>query len=126
MRSFVFETAEMSYYLAYVNTQMSEGTDATREEVLHEFLKQNEKRRGHPSALFDIGDRGFAMDAALTYARLAALAQKRGANQEAQQYLVRAASFCPQFGWKECSIEKISYMVKRLDKKGTFKTSGTK
>jgi hypothetical protein len=47
---------------------MSESMDAEREVVLHEFIKRIKKRRGHPSALFDEGERGSAMESALTYA----------------------------------------------------------
>lgn len=123
-RSFAFDAAEVTYYSAYMETQMSQGTDASLEEAIRGFLTLIEQRKGHPSTLFT--EKDIATDAALSNARLAALAQKRGAPQEAQQYLARAASFCPQMGWKDCSAEKISYMVQRLDKDGIFKTGGTK
>jgi hypothetical protein len=118
-RSLAFDMVEVEYFGAYIGMQMSEGTDASREEALHAFLALNEKRRVRPSEFFT--ERILATDSALAYARLAALAQKRGATQEAQQYLNRAASFCPQIGWQECSAEKITYMVQRLDKQGIFK-----
>lgn len=123
-RSFAFDAAEITHYSAYMKTQMVQGTDASLEEAIRGFLALIEKRKGHQSPW--LTEKVFATDAALSNARLAALAQKRGATQEAQQYLNRAASFCPQLGWKECSAEKITSMVQRLDKEGIFKPSGAK
>jgi hypothetical protein len=57
----------MSNYLAFIKAQMSEGTVAAREEVLHEFIMRIKKRREHPSALFYEGQSGSAMDSALTH-----------------------------------------------------------
>jgi len=122
--AFAFDMAEVGYFAAHMDMQFSEGTDAAREEVIHTFLALNEKQKARPSEFFT--ERMLATDSALAYARLAALAQKRGATQEAQQYLARAASFCPQIGWQECSAEKITYMVQRLDKQGIFSTGAHK
>ena len=119
-----FDMAETGYFVAHMETQFSEGTDATREEAIHAFLALNEKRKARPNELFT--EKILAADSALAYARLAALAQKRGATQEAQQYLNRAESFCPQIGWQDCSAEKITYMVQRLDKQGIFKAGANK
>ncbi|MBZ0105704.1 MAG: hypothetical protein K8H84_08745 [Sulfuricella denitrificans] len=119
-----FDMAEFGYFAAHVDTQLSEGTDATREEAIHTFLALIEKRKTRPNEL--LNEKIIATDSALSYARLAAMAQKRGAIQEAQQHLKRAESFCPQIGWQDCSAEKITYMVQRLDKQGIFKTGANK
>jgi hypothetical protein len=113
-----FDMAEMEYYFTLNEVQMAEGTDATREEALRGFLAFIEKRRGHESPWFT--EKIYATDSALANARLSALAKKRGANQEADEYLNRAASFCPQIGWQECSVEKIASVAQRLDKHGLF------
>lgn len=110
--------ADLSYYRAYMETQLTEGTDAAREEAIHTYLALIEKRKTRPSMLFT--KRGFAIDSALSYARLAALAKKRGAIQDAQHYLALAESFCPQIGWQKCSADKITHVVQRLDKQGLF------
>ncbi|HTD90097.1 MAG TPA: hypothetical protein VK663_05510, partial [Burkholderiales bacterium] len=65
-------------------------------------------------------ERLLATDSALSYARLAALARKRGATQEAEQHVKQAVWYCPEIGWKVCSIEEINYIVERLDKRGVF------
>jgi len=109
-----FDMAEMEYYFTHNEVQMAEGTDATREEALRSFLAFIEKRRGNESPWFT--EKIYATDSALANARLFALAKKRGATQEATEYLGRAASFCPQIGWKECSAEKIVQLSQRLDK----------
>lgn len=117
-RALALDMVETAYYSAYTEMQMAEGTDASREEATRGFLALIEKRKGHWTPLFT--EKGYAIDSALTNARLSALAQKRGATQEAQEYLSRAASFCPQIGWQECSAEKIVSFAKRLDKHGLF------
>lgn len=114
------DIAETDYLLVHMERQFSEGTDATREEAVHSFLALNERRKARPNEFFT--EKVLATDSALAYARLAALAQKRGATQEAQQYLNHAESFCPQIGWKDCSAEKIAFMVQRLDEQGIFRT----
>ncbi|MEW6119718.1 MAG: hypothetical protein AB1593_06490 [Pseudomonadota bacterium] len=120
----VFDMAETAYYAAFMETQMSDGTDAAREEAIHTFLALNEKRMKQPSKLFL--ESPLAKDSALAYARLAALAKKRGATQEAERYPNHAASFCTQTGWQECSPEKIMSMVQRLDRTGIFVLKDTK
>jgi len=122
--AFSFDMAEVGYYAAHMDMQFSEGTDANREKAIHTFLALTEKRKTRPSEFFT--QEMLATDSALAYSRLAALAQKRGAIQEAQQYINRAESFCPQIGWQECSAEKITYMAHRLDKQGVFKADAMK
>lgn len=116
--SHAFDMAHVGYYMSHMEMQMSEGTDASREEAIHNFLAQNEKRKEQPSIW--LTEKILATDSALAYARLAALAQKRGSTQEAQKYMTTAVSFCPQIGWEECSAEKINYVVHRLDRTGIF------
>ena len=117
-RAFAFDMVETAYYSAYADMQMAEGTNATREEALRGYLALVEKRKGHWTPIFT--EKVYAIDSALANARLFALAQKRGATQEAQQYLNRAASFCPQIGWRECSADKIIFFAQRIDKQGLF------
>ena len=118
-----FDMAEMGYYFAHNEVQMAEGTDATREEALRGFLAFMEKRRGQESPW--ITEKVYATDSALANARLFALAKKRGATQEANEYLNRAVSFCPQIGWQDCSAEKILSVVQRQDKQGLFDSVAT-
>lgn len=117
-RAMAFDMLESTYYSAYLDMQMSEGNDSAREGAIRTFLALSEQRRERNGPLFS--ETMYAADAALGNARLAALATKRGASQEAQQYLVRAESYCPLTGWAECSAATIVDAVHRLDKKGIF------
>jgi hypothetical protein len=117
-RNFAFDMAEMNFYLSYMAIQMVDGTDATREEAIRGHLTLIEKRKGHASPLFT--EKVAATDSALSYAKLSVLAKKRGAEQEAQQLLDRAVSFCPQMGLAQCSSEKILSLVQQIDKQGIF------
>jgi len=112
------EMLETEYYGTHMEIQLDHGTDAAREDVIRAFIALNEKRIARPSRV--LTERTLATDAALSYARLAALARKRGATQEAEQHAKQAVSFCPKIGWKACSIEEINYVVERLDKRGIF------
>lgn len=121
--SFALDMGEASYYSAYFNMQMTEGTDSTREEAIQGFLALLKSRKDRKSPW--LTEKVYAIDSALANARLSALAQKRGAAKEAQEYLDRAASFCPQIGWQDCSAEKIVNTAQRLDKHELFGTKGS-
>lgn len=117
-RAMAFDMLESSYYSAYLDMQMSEGTDAAKEGAIRAFLALSEQRRERNAPFFS--ENMYALDSALGNARLAALAEKRGASQEAQQYLARAESYCHLTGWNECSAATIVDAAHRLDKKGIF------
>ncbi len=112
------EMLESKYYATHMGMQLDHGTDAGREDMIRAFIALNEKHMARPSRL--LTERMLATDAALSYARLAALANKRGAMQEATQHVKQAVSYCPKIGWKACSIEEINSMVERLDRQGIF------
>lgn len=112
------EMLESEYFGTHLEMQLDHGTDAAREDTIRAFIALNEKRMAHPNRV--LTERLLATDAALSYARLAALANKRGATQEAEQHTKQAVSYCPKIGWKACSIEEINYIVERLDKRGIF------
>jgi hypothetical protein len=117
-----FDVAETADYSGFIEAQLSEGTNAARDEALHNFLAVIEKRKGHWTPTFS--EKAYAVDSALTNARLSALAQKRGTSQDAQEYLERAVSFCPQIGWQDCSAEKMVAFAQRLDEHGLFGGKG--
>jgi hypothetical protein len=113
-KAFAHEMAEVSHYSAYLQAQRTQGSDAAYEEALKGYLTVLDMRSRGPSPIFP--DQVYAVDSALTYARLSMLASKRGAKDEAATYLTRASDLCPRLGWKDCSAATITEMAVRLDK----------
>ncbi len=56
----------------------------------------------------------------LTYGRLAQLAQKNGDDLEAKKYMALAVEECNRTSWKDCSNEKVEYLLTELDRKALF------
>jgi tetratricopeptide (TPR) repeat protein len=112
-KAFAHEMAEVSHYSAYLQAQRTQGSDAAYEEALKSYLASLDVRSTGPSPIFP--DSVYAVDSALTYARLSILASRRGAKDEAAGYLKKASDLCPRLGWKDCSAATITEMVLRLD-----------
>jgi hypothetical protein len=55
------------------------------------------------------------VDKALTYVRLALLASERNDLDAAAKYRAQAEALCPRLGWKSCSADEMSQVVRRLD-----------
>jgi tetratricopeptide (TPR) repeat protein len=108
------ERMDVMHFSAYLSAQRSEGTDAAYEEALKAFLLVLDKRQGNWSPTWP--DSVYAVDRALTYARLAMLARKRGAEKEAAEYTDQSVALCPRMGWQTCSGEQIAAAAARLDK----------
>jgi hypothetical protein len=107
------EIADITYHATLLEVQRNNGTDAAYEEALLAYLAFLERRKGEPGLI--LSERAHAADTALTYARLSALATRRGAVEQASQYLASASAVCPRLGWRECSGEAIVAAVERLD-----------
>ena len=112
------DVTEKAYYSAYLEMQLAEGSDSTREEAIKGFLALIDRRKGHWTPWFT--EKSYAIDAALSNARLSALGAKRGDVAKATQYLNPAQSFCPQTGWEDSSAEKIVGYAQLLDRNGLF------
>ena len=112
-QSFAEEAVISAKYAVMTDVARTEGTDAAYEDALIAYLGFLESRKGKWSPLFS--ERVYAMESALTFARLAGLAGKRGASEEATEYLGAAVSLCPSAGLRDCSEESISSIAERLD-----------
>jgi hypothetical protein len=88
-RSTLNGMADVAQFSMYLSVQRSSGTDAAYEEALKAFLLVFEqlKNKWNPTWPESI----YAADTALTYARLAALARKRDAENEAAECHWRAS-----------------------------------
>jgi hypothetical protein len=113
-KAFAHEMVEVSHYSAYLQAQRTQGSDAAYEAALKSYLASLDVRSKGPSPIFP--DSVYAVDSALTYARLSILASKRGAKDESANYLKKASDLCPRLGWKDCSAVTITEMALRLDK----------
>jgi hypothetical protein len=108
------EMAQIAHYSAYLDAQRTSGNAAAYEEALRGYLMLLDAHSRGTTPL--LSDRVYAVDSALTYARLSVLAANRGAKEEAQQYLTKASTLCPRLGWKECSSKEILEMARHLDR----------
>ena len=115
-RALMNEVSEVAHYSALLDVQQSKGNDAAYEEALRGYLAVLERHKGSESPL--LSGKVIAVDTALTYARLSALALKRGSHDDAKERLSRAVTLCPQLQWQECSGETITAVAQRLDKRG--------
>jgi hypothetical protein len=112
-RSTFGEATDIAHLSTYVQVQRASGTDAAYEEALKAFLHHLEQRRGSADAA--LPESMYAVDSALTYARLADLARKRGASTEAANYMALAEAQCPKMGWRSCSGAQIAEMAAQVD-----------
>ena|SRR5688572_22928575 len=113
-KAFAADMAQVAHYSAYLDAQRTQGSDAAYEEALRGYIKLLDLRSKGSSPIFS--DKVYAVDSALTYARLSFLASRRGAKEEAGAYLMKASDFCPRLGWKDCSGAIITEVAARLDK----------
>jgi len=113
-KNFATEMAQVAHYSAYLDAQRAQGSDAAYEEALRGYIAVLDLRSKGPSPIFS--DKVYAVDSALTYARLSTLASRRGAKEEAATYLMKASDLCPRLGWKDCSAATITEVAARLDK----------
>jgi len=112
------EMAQIAHYSVYLDAQRTQGSDAAYEEALRGFLDLLDTHSQGSSPLFS--EKVYAVDSALTYARLSVLASKRGASDEAATYIGEALALCPELGWQDCSAKTLTEAVLRLDKRGPF------
>jgi len=117
-RSTLNEMADVAHFSMYLAVQRSSGTAAAYEEGLNAFLLVLKQRKSNWNPAWP--ESIYAVDTALTYARLAELARKRGAEKEAAEYTAQAAAQCPKMGWRTCTGERIAEVAAQVDAKGPF------
>lgn len=113
------DKAEVDYIHAYLDTQLSQGTDAAREDAIRAHLAFSERIRARHDPFFTARVNDF--DSAMDYTRLAILARKRGAEAEATQNISHAMNYCLRLDWQVCSADKLTAAVLQIDKAGIFK-----
>jgi hypothetical protein len=113
------DSTEIDYIRAYLDTQLREGTDDAREDAIRAHIAFSERIRGRHDPFFTARVTDF--DSAMDYTRLAILARKRGAEDEARQDIGHAMNYCLHLDWQTCNADKLIETIHTLDKAGIFK-----
>jgi len=109
-----YELADIAHFSAYADLQRSRGTPEAYETSLKELLASVDAREKNRSGLFS--EHIYAVDRALTYARLSGLAKRRGDARASAEYEALAEGQCPKTGWSRCSAAEIIQLADRLDR----------
>jgi hypothetical protein len=118
-----YEMANIDNLSTYVMIQRFQGTRAAYESSLHDLLVALDERERAGPGPFSSGQM-VSVDKALTYIRLALLATERNDLDSAAKYRAQAEAMCPQAGWKSCSWDEMTRVVRELDEKSMWKTLG--
>jgi hypothetical protein len=108
-----YEMANIDHMSMYVEVQRFEGTPQTYEAALRDFLLALDERERAGPGLFSTHTP--PVDRALTYIRLSILASERNDLAAAAKYRSQAEAVCPLLGWRSCSAEEMTAVVRRLD-----------
>jgi hypothetical protein len=98
---------------AYVSAMRSKGTDAAYEDALRSYVtfhKQVKIRDPDPS-----DQRMYSLDEAVALVRLAELAKKRGALDEATRISAEAEALCPSTGIRDCTLSLLAEVSEFMD-----------
>jgi hypothetical protein len=119
-----YEMASIDHLSTYVMIQRFQGTREAYEASLHDLLLAlDERERADPGP---VSSRQIvSVDKALTYIRLALLATERSDLDTAAKYRAQAESMCPRAGWKSCSWDEMTNLVRGLDEHSMWNTSGS-
>ncbi len=117
--TFLSNARLFSWYSGYAEAQHAYAGDAEYKEALLSFLKLLNEYKDSNDILYT--PKAHLMDKTLTYERLSRIEQKLGNQEKSAEYMKLAISTCPGTGWKDCSIEKIQMISKRLEESGMFR-----
>jgi hypothetical protein len=116
-----YEMIDIEYISNYVTIQHYEGTPQAYEIALRDYLSAlNIRERAGPGPF---SENALWVDRAMTYARLALLAADRKDLSAASTYRSQAEAQCPHLGWKSCSADEITKLVRRLDEHSIWNPS---
>ena len=115
-----YEMANIDHMSTYVMIQRSQGTPKTYEAALRDFLSALDEQERAGPGLFA---RAIPVDRVMTYIRLAMLAAEQNDLEAAAKYRSQAEALCPQLGWKSCSADEMTAVVRRLDEHSIWKST---
>jgi hypothetical protein len=114
------QAALISRYALFTDVMRSNGTKEEYKESLLKYLAALDEAAKQPSSvLFD--KKTYARDKTLTYARLSRLEKEAGNITKSVEYIKLATENCGNSGWKDCSVDQIAMISKKLEENTGFK-----
>jgi len=114
-----YQMANIDHMAMYVMIQRFQGTPQAYETALRDFLVALDAQDRTGPGLFS--QNLTVVDRAMTYARLALIAAERNDPSSAAKYRSQAEALCPQIGWKSCSADEITRVVRLVDDRSMWK-----
>ncbi len=108
----------ISHYAALTDLARSNGDRDAYKKSLFTFLAILDDVNKHPSEFFDT--KTTSTDIAFAYEKLSRLERESGNGKTANDYLNKAVHACEQSGLKDCSVEKLSFISKKLEENSMF------
>jgi hypothetical protein len=109
------QMAMISHYSMMVDAQRNEGDRDAYRKSLITYLNVMDDIFKHPTKIFDV--KTTSVDKMLILERLSRLEREAGNAKAADDYMKSAIQSCGNAGWKDCSIEKISDISRKLEEK---------
>ena len=119
-----YELGNIDHMSTYVMIQRLPGTSQAYEASLHDLLVALDEREHAGPGPFSSGQI-VSVDKGLTYIRLALLAAERNDTNAAAKYRAQAEAMCPRAGWKSCSWDEMTRVVRRLDENSMWRGLGS-
>lgn len=107
------EAVQIARYGELLDNYRIQGPDAAYEAILYGYLIFLESRMKHNSLW--LSKKVWATDVAMTYARLATLAERHGDTGEAQRLTKLSESYCPQTRLSNCTFDTLLELIRKLD-----------
>jgi hypothetical protein len=110
--------AMISHYASLVDVAKRHGDQNAYKKSLLAFSSVLDEIIKHPSEFFDA--KTTSTDKVFVCERLSRIARETGNTKEADDYMNLAVQTCGQSGLKNCSIEKITMISKKLEENSMF------
>lgn len=102
-------------YSLYAETQLKNANYPDAKKALLNFIKLLDDSKGSADPM--ISESILTVDKMLTYGRLARLSRNNGDDIEAKQFTALAVQECKHTSWKDCSDEKVEYVLTELERR---------
>jgi len=118
------QAAIISHYGLLVDTQRNEGDRDAYKKALLKYLGVLEEIFKQPTALFDA--KSTSVDKMLIFERLSRLEREAGNEKASKDYMNSAIQTCGNTGWKDCSMQNISAISRKLEAQGMIPPKSSK